>query len=71
MDKNNSGPQENPNRFDHLLKPSKTREQVAEEYSIDPITLKRRLKKKGLELPSGLLLREQQIMIYQALGAPR
>ena len=48
----------------------KTRQQIAIEYGISPRTLKRKLQKLGIFLPSGLIFPEEQTLIYQKLGKP-
>lgn len=49
----------------------KTRKQIAQAYGINYKTLMSRLKRKEIELPSGLLFLEEQELIYQALGRPK
>jgi AraC-like DNA-binding protein len=66
----NAHANENPDRFNHLVQPSKTREQMAGEYGISPRTLRRRLKRVGLCLPNGVLFPEQQRLVYEKLGSP-
>ena len=51
--------------------PTKTRSQIADEYGIHRNTLKKWLKKLGVELPSGLLFPADVERIYEALGPPQ
>ncbi|MEM8585288.1 MAG: hypothetical protein AAGF87_13500 [Bacteroidota bacterium] len=48
----------------------KTRKQIAYEYGVNPVTLRRRLEKMKIELPSGDLFPAYQKLIYRALGYP-
>lgn len=48
----------------------KTRQQIAEEYNISRRTLARWLKKEQIELSSGLVLIEEQQLVYSAFGVP-
>lgn len=49
---------------------AKTREQIALEYGISARTLRRWLKKSGIQLPNRLLCPKEQIQIYQEFGFP-
>lgn len=51
--------------------PPKTRKQIADEYGISTITLRRRLKKLKVPLPSGNLLPAHQRLVYERLGYPQ
>lgn len=48
----------------------KTRKQIAYEYGVNPVTLRRRLEKIQIQLPSGDLFPAYQKLVYQALGYP-
>ncbi|MEM1328703.1 MAG: hypothetical protein AAGI23_22295 [Bacteroidota bacterium] len=48
----------------------KTRKQIAEEFGINYKTLMSRLKRKSVELPSGVLLGIHQKIIYDQFGYP-
>ena len=48
----------------------KTRQQIAFEYEISTKTLKAKLKREGIELPSGRVSLSVQKKIYDALGYP-
>lgn len=48
----------------------KTRLQIASEYYVDARTLMRRLKKRGINIPSGLIYPASQKIIYDDLGYP-
>ena len=50
--------------------PPKSRKEIAFEYSISYKTLKRRLEKSNLKIPSGLIYPNDQRRIYFALGFP-
>jgi hypothetical protein len=56
--------------FEHLIRPTKTRLQIADEYKNHPRTLKRRLEQLGVKLPSGDLYPKHQRLIYETLGPP-
>jgi hypothetical protein len=49
---------------------AKTRQQIADEYGIHYLTLMRRLKAVGIELPHGVVLPKHQKEIYEKLGYP-
>lgn len=48
----------------------KTRQQIAEEYGIHRNTLYKKLKEKGIKLPTGLLMPPDIKKIYDTLGYP-
>jgi hypothetical protein len=54
--------------MDALDLKAKTRLQIAEEIGISPKTLSRRLSKKKIKLPPGLIFPNVRKMIYKALG---
>jgi len=49
---------------------AKTRKEIAVQYGIHRNTLLRRLRKKGVKLPGGLILPAELKKIYDALGWP-
>jgi len=53
-----------------LIRPTKTRKEIASEYGIDPHTLKNWLKRDGLNIPSGDLSPKSQRLIYHTYGSP-
>jgi|WetSurMetagenome_2_1015567.scaffolds.fasta_scaffold683177_1 hypothetical protein len=53
-----------------LIPRAKTKAEVAEEYCICEKTLKRRLKRKGIRLPKGIIYPDDLRLIYTALGKP-
>ena len=48
----------------------KTRQQIADDYGFTYKTLMNRLKKRDIQLPSGLVLPNLQKQIYEELGYP-
>lgn len=62
-------PYGNNGNIKHLLNgKAKTRKEIASELGISTTTLWRKLKTKGLDIPSGLIYPNDQIRIYLALG---
>lgn len=53
-----------------LIKPTKTRKEIASEYGICTHTLKRWIKRANLQIPSGDLPPKMQHLIYAAFGEP-
>lgn len=49
----------------------KTHQQIAREYGISVRTMRRWIRKAGLEIPSGLISPNYQLIIYQTFGLPR
>ena len=49
----------------------KTRQNIADEYGINPRTLKRWLKKEKIEIPPGLITPVYQEIIYRKFGKPK
>lgn len=56
---------------DSLPSSAKTHQQIAREYGVSVRTLRRWIRKAGLEIPSGLISPYYQLMIYQTFGQPR
>lgn len=52
------------------MKKVKTRQEIAAEYGVHRRTFQRWLKKKKIELPSGLLTPKEQEVIYKCFGQP-
>ncbi|MBI1227710.1 MAG: hypothetical protein GC192_20925 [Bacteroidetes bacterium] len=52
------------------LSGSKTRQQIANEFSFSYPTFWRKIKSVGIDLPSGLICPKWQKLIYEALGYP-
>lgn len=50
--------------------PAKTRRQIAAEYQISPLTLRRRLQRIGISLPPGAVFPVHQKIIYEHFGYP-
>lgn len=50
---------------------AKTRQQIAEEYGINPRTFRRWLKKHNIILPNRLISPKDQETIYQTFGNPK
>ena len=48
----------------------KTHQQLADEYGIHRTTLRRRLRKAGLNLPRGLISPKHQKEVYALFGPP-
>ena len=48
----------------------KTHQQLADEYGIHRTTLRRRLKRAGLNLPRGLISPKHQKEVYTLFGPP-
>jgi AraC-like DNA-binding protein len=57
-------------RIEELITQAKTRLSIAQEYGIDPRTLRSLLHSHGIDLPKGLLLPKLQRQIYEILGPP-
>jgi hypothetical protein len=53
-----------------LSQRAKTKAEVAEEYGICEKTLNRRLKRKGIRLPKGLIYPDNLRLNYTVLGKP-
>lgn len=53
-----------------LIKPTKTRKEIATEYGICTHTLKRWIKRANLDIPSGDLPPKSQTLIYETFGLP-
>jgi hypothetical protein len=53
-----------------IAKGAMTRLEIAALYDINPKTLNRRLKRKGIELPSGVVMPADQERIFETLGKP-
>lgn len=53
------------------LEGAKTRQQIALEYNISERTLRRRMKKANIVLPTGLILPADQQKVYLVLGKPQ
>jgi hypothetical protein len=49
---------------------SKTRQELAIEFGVSRVTLYRILKRKGIELPSGLITPADVLRVYASLGTP-
>jgi len=54
-----------------LLRGAKNRKDLAREYDMSVSTFYRKLKKHDIQLPSGLLLPKDYIIVYQTLGPPK
>lgn len=54
-----------------LFDSSKTRKQMAAEYNMGVVTFWRKLNKEKIEIPSGLITRKWQQVIYERFGYPR
>ena len=48
----------------------KTRQQIANEFGFSYQTLWRKLKKRNIEIPTGLICPNSLFIIYEALGYP-
>ncbi len=53
-----------------LLQGAKNRKDLAREYNMSDSTFYRKLKKNDIQLPPGLLLPKDYIIVYQTLGLP-
>jgi transposase-like protein len=57
-------------RIEALIRPSKTRETIAQEYGINVRTLRRWIRGQGLDIPSSTLSPKSQALLYRAFGPP-
>ncbi len=53
------------------MQKAKTRQEIANEYGVDRKTLYRWLKKKNIQISSGLVTPKEQDIIYNQLGKPK
>lgn len=53
-----------------MIRKTKTRQEIAEEYGINRRTLQRWLKQENIDLPNRLLGPKEQARIYQLFGKP-
>lgn len=53
-----------------IIRGAMTRQEIAALYNLHPKTIKRKLKAKGLELPKGRIMPEDQERIFETLGNP-
>jgi hypothetical protein len=54
-----------------LILRAKTRQEVAEEYSIDRKTFNKWLKMEDIKIPSGIIKPCHLIIIYETFGVPK
>lgn len=57
-------------KFFFMSNKVKTRQEIADEYAVSTKTLSRWLKKKNLDISSGLVTPKEQKQIYEELGEP-
>jgi hypothetical protein len=53
-----------------ITKGAITRQEIAALYNLHPKTIKRKLKAKGVELPKGRIMPEDQQRVFELLGKP-
>ena len=53
------------------IKGAATRQEIAALYNLHPRTIIRKLREKGIELPRGRIMPEDQERIFGILGKPR
>jgi hypothetical protein len=58
------------NQLSHYIKPTKTRQEMCNEYGMEYRVFMRKLAFHGIQLPPGLITSKYQMMIYEALGLP-
>lgn len=56
--------------FNQIVKSSKTRQEIAQEYGIDRKTFYRWMKRTGLPVTKGLLCPSEMEVIYNTFGKP-